>query len=252
VLPEEAVAEEPRHVPEFEPDEEPAPEAAPAPEPAPVAEAVPASEPEVEAGPVEAEPVEAGPVEAGAGDAAEPEALPDYVVHEAEAVPEPPKLPSGLEPEPDPGPLPDYVVDPERQAEPPPAPRVVPPAPREEPRVAPLSMEGRADQGPPAHDEPSLANLGLPPLSEFPSFVRDEDGADAGAAKKSKRRGPEPPKRPPRERSDGEPGDEIAGGDWMAGLSSRLSAYSLSDDDEPAETSPDAEADEAGDDDVDE
>ena len=180
---------------------------------------------------------------------AEPQTPPDFIVYEPSPEPEPPAEPeptaaSILDPEPDPGPLPDYIVDPEKPSE-----RPVQPAPATEPpsdtRSTPPSFI--IEPEPSAESpEPSLANLGLPPLTEFPGVNR-ERAPESGTREEPERlpsaqSRPEPTKkRGRRGRSNGEPGDEPEAVDWMDGLSSRLSAYSLAQED----AAPDAEQDEA-------
>jgi hypothetical protein len=162
-----------------------------------------------------------------------------------EPVPPVPEPVSALEPEPDPGPLPDYVVDPAKPRE---------RAPEEKPTPQPvpvLRLEPQASIGPePEPDEPSLAGLGLPPLTEFPSVRKEPDAEDDGTAPTTKpatkgkrsRQAPVSSRRGRRDQSAEEPGDEAEAIDWMDGLSSRLSAYSLADD----STAPDAPADNDG------
>jgi acyl-coenzyme A synthetase/AMP-(fatty) acid ligase len=166
-------------------------------------------------------------------------ALPDFVV-EPEDKPAPITVPSSsgvrpsapvtaesiLNPEPPPGPLPDFVIDPERESD--------TGSPLPSPAVEPETQA----------DEPLLENLGLPPLTEFPSIpplpaaghttnepkAQSERGDEAGGGRREA--APPPPPRSGRDRSAGDPGDMSESVDW-AGLSSRLSAYSLSSDDSP-------------------
>jgi len=228
---------EPEPLPEPEPELEPTPELQPvadaAPELEPIVEPAPEHEPEPEHVPEFSAAPEPRPDD---GVVSVPEPLPEYVVDTTTA-PEPvaltPKPVSALEPEPDPGPLPDYVVDPakprERQEE----------TPKPTPRPAPaLRLEPQTSLDP-EPDEPSLADLGLPPLTEFPSVreetVAENDGASPPASKppsRAKRPRPTPAssRRARRDQSAEDPGDEAEAIDWMDGLSSRLSAYSLADD----------------------
>jgi hypothetical protein len=184
--------------------------------------------------------------ELDAGVVGEPEPLPEYVV-DPTTTPEPvapaPEPVSALEPEPDPGPLPDYVVDPAK-------PRERPPPRKPTPQPAPvLRLEPQATPEP-EPDEPSLAGLGLPPLTEFPSVRKEPDAENDGAAPASKppakgkrsRQAPVSSRRGRRDESAQDPGDEAEAVDWMDGLSSRLSAYSLADD----SSAPDAPADNGG------
>ena len=102
-------------------------------------------------------------------------------------------------------PLPDYVVDPNAE-------RAQPP-------------EAAADA-----DKPDLTGLGLRPVS----FELNRTESDRAATPKRPRPETSPPtdKNDRRSRSTGEPGDELEEVDWMGGLSTRLSAYSLSQEDE--------------------
>jgi acetyl-CoA synthetase/medium-chain acyl-CoA synthetase len=238
--------------------EEPAPAPAPAPGPErepeldvesqPVAEAAPELVPVLEPPPEpEPEPVvafepkhvpefSAGVEEALApGVVSEPEPLPEYIV-DPTTTPEPaaltPEPVSALEPEPDPGPLPDYIVDPTK-----PRPPVLKTPKPEPPPTLPPEPEVIVDPAPPP-DEPSLAGLGLPPLTDFPSLQR-EPATESGAATQEpvpaprEKRPPQAPvssRRGRRDQSAQDPGDEAEAVDWMDGLSSRLSAYSLADD----------------------
>ena len=147
---------------------------------------------------------------------------------------------SALEPEPDPGPLPDYVVDPEA----PPRERVEPkPAPRPAPILG-IEPERVAEPDP---SQPLIAGLGIAPLPDIQSLVKEsgQDRAEPGSERSSKEPRPRPApvssRKGRRERSAEDPGDEAEAVNWMDGLSSRLSAYSLADDgpapasqDEPA------------------
>ena len=103
-------------------------------------------------------------------------------------------------------PLPDYVVDPD--------------APRLE----------RGDDAPDT-EKPDLSGLGLRPVN----FALDRETPERPTAPKRPRPEAQPPSGPEdkRSQSNGEPGDELDEVDWMGGLSTRLSAYSLSQDEEP-------------------
>ncbi len=187
-------------------------------------------------------------------DATAPDSLPDFVIEEAE-VPEAPSevvRPAArtaseiLEPEPAPGPLPDYVVVPDAEAEAPTKPEPPPPPPTPDPQAPTFQVSDETS----AEPEPSLENLGLPPLTEFPDRTRDDPSpkrtrqperrtADPGT--------PEPEKKRKHGRSAGEPGDVEDDTGWMDGLSSRLSAYSLAEE-EAASTEDEAAAGERVDD----
>jgi len=96
-----------------------------------------------------------------------------------------------------------------------------------------------------AEEPPSpsqAAGLYFPPVTAFPTPRPDRDDDD-----KRERRTPRP--RPPaeikaskRSAEPAEPGDETGEADWMEGLSNRLSAYSLSEDEDQAAADADDEA----------
>ncbi|HJS49118.1 MAG TPA: AMP-binding protein, partial [Gaiellaceae bacterium] len=263
-------------LPEPEPEHVPAPilvpEPEPGPEPAPI---IPELEPAAEATPVSyPEPPEALP-EPEYSVASDPSPLPDYVIEPSELEPpEPPVrpapttepvvsvvpeplpdfiIPPGTSPDPPPpvpalglepedeedlGPLPDYVVDPSRPPEPPPRePEPVEPPPMPTP---PVEAAGNPDAG-------NSSGLNFPPAASFPD-LRSEDG-EPGFGRDAQRT---PRGRPAagsagskRVRSrEAEPGDESPEVGWMLGLSNRLSAYSLGDEeaspgDEPSDDEPD-------------
>ena len=211
---------EPEHTPEFTVVEPPAPMpdyVIDEPEgPPPVV--VPDPEPEPELGP-----------------------LPDFVVEPGSA-PEPAPMPveSALVPEEeeDLGPLPDFVIDPSLPPELRPAPPPTPVPVQPEAAVPPLKVP--TSEKP----EPTMSNaagLYFPPTTAFP-IPRDDDDGDAPRGGK---RAPRP--RPAaelgkskRSTEPAEPGDEGNEVGWMAGLSNRLSAYSLSDDEAQSASEPDA------------
>jgi len=230
--------------PEPEPEPEPDPEPMPDPEPEPMPQGVwiPVSELETEPEAELAIAAEADPPPA------ELEPLPDYIVEPGAAV-EPSPAPmvnavpaaDPLEPEPDPGPLPDYIVDPSRPL------RQV--AKASDPTLEPKPLWPSPTFAlPPEPDDPPLLPLGLPPLADFPAPGKPDSEEEEPAPKSNRRtrRRPAaaPERRGRRAHSAGEPGDEQEAVDWMDGLSSRLSAYSLSDDESstPAEVDdPDSE-----------
>jgi hypothetical protein len=200
---------EPEHKPEFTVVSEP--------EPLPDFVIEPPSQPE----PVE--PPKPEPVAAAA-----PEPLPDFVVPPG-ATPDPhaPPLAPEPEPEPDLGPLPDYVVDPNRP------PEAMPPAPERHP--PPATSEPYFEV--PSEPEPPASSSGLyfPPLTSFPA-PRDEPDHDPehkrDAPKAPRRRpAPDPGKSKRGKSGAAEPGDEAEEISWMEGLSNRLSAYSLAEED---------------------
>ena len=167
--------------------------------------------------------------------------LPDFVVEPGSA-PEPAPMPveSALVPEEeeDLGPLPDFVIDPSLPPElrPAPPPKPVPVQP--EAAVPPLKVP--TSEKP----EPTMSNAAgiyFPPTTAFP-IPRDDDDDDAPRGGK---RAPRP--RPAaelgkskRSTEPAEPGDEGNEVGWMAGLSNRLSAYSLSDDEAQSASESDA------------
>jgi hypothetical protein len=143
------------------------------------------------------------------------------------------------------GPLPDYVIDPsippELRRPAPEPPKVVPPPPP--PEVTPTPT-------PPADSTlSSAAGVYFPPTTAFPTPRDDNsDSGDASDGKRpSRRRPPAQGGKSKRSTQPAEPGDEATEVSWMAGLSNRLSAYSLSDDetdeatDEPADEAQDAD-----------
>jgi acyl-coenzyme A synthetase/AMP-(fatty) acid ligase len=188
------------------------PEQRPEPEPAPPAEAEtsPASE-------------EIAPASAPTRD---PEPLPDYIAASADeyaSVPPPLEALSPPEPESaDPGPLPEYVVDPSRRLEavsPPSAARLTPPpAPQTEAPV-PSTLE----------DHP-LAGLARPQVAiPIPSDSEGEPRPKRRRPQGRSRATPAPETPRKRGRSEGEPGDEGLETGWMQRLSSRLTAYGMSE-----------------------
>ena len=160
----------------------------------------------------------------------DPGPLPDFVVP-----PEPEdEKPPIVAPEPGPAPLlereplPDYVVDPSR----PPEPRADE-ARYEAPEVERPAFPGLVRPHEPEPTAAETAGIYFPPVTSFPP-PRDDDGAEADGGreprKTSRRRPPTEPDTPKRRRSLEEPGDDADDGAWMAGLSNRLSAYSLAEE----------------------
>jgi acyl-coenzyme A synthetase/AMP-(fatty) acid ligase len=238
------------------------PEPTPIPEPvAEVAPVPPAPEPELPEVPTVPEPVAEPPppVEPQAASAAQPEPppvpepedlgpLPDFVVVPSSEVAPPPPAPpappeSEPEPEPEPelGPLPDYVVDPSRPIEPRMEPAETPQAADARP-----SFPGLVPKPEPKPSAAEAAGLYFPPVTSFPD-LRTESSSDGESRSETRKT---PPRRPAaeagkskRKRSLEEPGDDAGAVEWMAGLSNRLSAYSLAEDgaevsDEPREGDP--------------
>jgi acetyl-CoA synthetase/medium-chain acyl-CoA synthetase len=263
----------PTVVPEPEPEPEPEPVAR---EPEPMAEAVPASDPEPPEARPEPEPApepvdtpefsvapDPSPlpeyvIEASEHEAMEPpvrpvptpepvvsiapESLPDFIIPPG-TTPDPPPRPA---PEPQPeaeedlGPLPDYIVDPNRPPNPTlPEPEWAAPLPSEPAVPAPKPPVDAAEKP----DAGNSSGLNFPPATSFPTLRSEEDGEtefgrDANRTPRGRpAAGSGRPKRP-RSR-EAEPGDESDEVSWMAGLSNRLSAYSLAGE----ETSPRSEPD---------
>jgi hypothetical protein len=158
--------------------------------------------------------------------------LPDYVVASEPSAADPPvrqvaQTPLVDEEEEDLGPLPDYVIDPARPA---PEPTPQAPAPPAVEKPTPPSLEVAPDPEP----DTSLSSSGLyfPPVTAFPTPREgDDDSVPPREQRRTTRR------RPPVERGTtkrpteaADPGDEGTEVSWMQGLSNRLSAYSLADD----------------------
>jgi acyl-coenzyme A synthetase/AMP-(fatty) acid ligase len=267
-------------LPEPEPEPEPVVE-----EPEPVAEALPEPEPEpepaTEPGPVEAdtptlvvvpEPEPEPEPEHKPEFSVLDEALPDYVI-DAPEEPAPVFFPEP-EPEPELGPLPDFVVEPGSTPEPDPVvEQAPPPEPEEEVDLGPLpdyvidpSLPPELRPAPPPRPEPDppapslqvptslrpeptksnaeAAGLYFPPVTAFP-IPRDDDGSPREAKKTSRRRPPTDAGKP--KKSDvAEPGDEANEVSWMAGLSNRLSAYSLNEDEAAPPDEPPDDSEQSG------
>lgn len=220
VLPDLEPEPAPEHTPEFGATAEPA---APLPEyvidepegPPPVV--VPEPEPEPELGP-----------------------LPDFVLEpgpSADAAPAPPAE-SALEAEEeeDLGPLPDFVIDPdlppELRPEPPPKPVPVTPPP-------PAALQVPTSAKPePTMSNASAAGIYFPPTTAFPIPRDDNDDGPAREKRAPRRRPAADVNKSKRSSAPAEPGDEGAEAGWMAGLSNRLSAYSLADEDAEPEDEP--------------
>jgi acyl-coenzyme A synthetase/AMP-(fatty) acid ligase len=176
--------------------------------------------------------------------------LPDFVVEpgpEQDAPPTP--VESALEPEEeeDLGPLPDFVIDPSLPPElrpappPPPAPVTPPPAPSLQ---VPTSAKPEATKS-----NASSAGIYFPPTTAFP-IRRDDDESPRQRTQPSRRRpaadpGKDDAGKKKRSTEPAEPGDEGTEVGWMAGLSGRLSAYSLSDEDAQSDVADDADSGDA-------
>jgi acyl-coenzyme A synthetase/AMP-(fatty) acid ligase len=173
--------------------------------------------------------------------AAAPEPLPDFVVPPdaaADRLAPPPAPDPEPEPEPDLGPLPDYIVDPNRPAE------AKPGTPERSGAPATRSFLEIADEPDP---DASTNGLNFPPLTSFPA-PRDDTDDDTERRRETpkaprRRSAPEPGKSKRSKSGGAEPGDDAEEVGWMQGLSNRLSAYSLAEDeasstDEPTEDKP--------------
>jgi acyl-coenzyme A synthetase/AMP-(fatty) acid ligase len=243
------------------------------PEPVFVPEPEPADEPERES---PRERTEGEPSAAHVELAPEPEAAPEpepEAEHETEPAPEtegvlepapePEVAPvAQAEPEPEPDLRADLIVAPAPEAESPPEPEpsvepqrvaevipIVEPAPQPDPEDLPDFIVVPATESPPheegpAHDPPAL---GFPPITEL-VFEREETEPDT----KPENNGPHSDSAADRRtgadrrrRSSHEPGDESDETGWMQGLSSRLSAYSLSEEAPSPRAFDDAEVEEA-------
>jgi hypothetical protein len=172
-----------------------------------------------------------------------PSPLPDYVVAPNSTTdPHAPPLAPEPEPEPELGPLPDYIVDPNRP------PEARPKAP--EPAPAAASKPSPQAAGEPER-EASPSGLYFPPVTAFP--VPREDSEDdlerKRDAPKTPRRQPAPSSTKSKRGKSGaaEPGDEADEVSWMAGLSNRLSAYSLAEEEEGASAPTEPVQDKPGD-----
>jgi hypothetical protein len=185
--------------------------------------------------------------------------MPDYVIDEPGGPP--PVVVPEPEPEPELGPLPDFVVEPDSTPAPAPAPVASAPVPEEEeedlgplpdfvidpslppelrpaPPPKPVPVEPTATAPPlkvPTSEKPeptmsNAAGLYFPPTTAFP-IPRDDDDPPRGAKRPPRPRPAAEPGKSKRSTEPAEPGDEANEVSWMAGLSNRLSAYSLSDED---------------------
>jgi hypothetical protein len=156
--------------------------------------------------------------------AAAPEPLPDFVVP-PDVTADPPAPPPAPDPEPEPdlGPLPDYIVDPNRPPEARPE--------KPESSAPPTTRSLEVAEGPDA--EASTNGLNFPPVTSFPA-PRDDADDDAERKREPKaprrRRAPEPGKSKRGKSGGAEPGDDAEEVSWMQGLSNRLSAYSLAEE----------------------
>ena len=271
----EAVPLVPEPDPEPEPEVAPEPEVVVEPEPAPAAEVAPEPEPEREPEPeLEPEPPalvalpepEPKPVEPPAFTVVDTTSLPDYVVDEPDEIP--PVVVPEPEPEPDlSGPLPEFVLEPSSEPEPAPQPEpeeeedlgplpdyVIDPASPEAARPAPPAapapesrpiFEAPRAETKPSEETPSqAAGLNFPPVTAFPTLSADRDDDSRDTPRAPRRRPAAEVGKPKRSSEPAEPGDETGEVGWMAGLSNRLSAYSLSEDEPAADAGSDSDDDE--------
>ncbi len=229
--PEPAPAAEPEPVPESLAETASEPELF-APEPEPLAEAVPAFEPTVLPEP---EPVQ------------EPDPEPVVVPEPEPYVPEPepvaeaePEVEPEIEPEPEPEvepePEPVAALEPELEPE---------PVEDQEPLPDFIVVRGPNEEAP---TPPPLLRLGLPPVTDFTleSGRNSEPRPKAEPRPSAPASDPDPDKRTRRGRSAPEPGEDGEDVEWMEGLSSRLSAYSLDGEDEsPGDAESDREPEDA-------
>jgi hypothetical protein len=158
--------------------------------------------------------------------------LPEFVVEsppEQELPPSPPHADPEPEEEEDLGPLPDYVIDPSN----PQAVRPAPPPPPEPPRVFETP---RAPEKAPEETPSQAAGLYFPPVTAFPTprAEREDEEMRGGRRAPRPRPGADPKASKKRSTEPAEPGDEVGEVSWMAGLSNRLSAYSLSEGEQQA------------------
>ena len=218
-------------------------------EPEPVVFVAPEPEPEpVDL--VEPEPVALTEPEPAPQDQLDVEVVEPVAVADPEPAPTPaaadPAGPAPAEPE---G-LPDYVIVPgtERpRVSEPPAPSIPVPEAHVPEVHAPEIHAPEPEPAAPEPDVPDVAMLGLPPVT----FQLDRaETSEPATPKRSRSKDEKPATRDDKRglsRSTGEPGDETEEVTWMEGLSTRLSAYSLAQEDDPGAPAP-PEADDADDD----
>ncbi|HEU5489515.1 MAG TPA: AMP-binding protein [Gaiellaceae bacterium] len=159
--------------------------------------------------------------------------LPEFVVEpSADAAPPPaPAAEAEPEEEEDLGPLPDYVIDPSNPR--PVAPAPPPPTPEPRPVVEARRPDDQVDETP-----SQAAGIYFPPVTAFPTLPADRDEDEPRESRRTAR--PRPAAESGKSKTEpAEPGDEVGEVGWMAGLSNRLSAYSLSEDDAAPAADPD-------------
>ena len=84
----------------------------------------------------------------------------------------------------------------------------------------------------------SAAGIYFPPTTAFPIPRDDNDDGPAREKRAPRRRPAADVNKSKRSSAPAEPGDEGAEAGWMAGLSNRLSAYSLADEEAEPEDEP--------------
>ncbi len=112
-----------------------------------------------------------------------------------------------------------------------PQPRPAPPPPPAPP-PKPVFEAPAAKQDVKKETPSEAAGLYFPPVTAFPAPRADRDDDEPRESRRAPRtRPPAEPKPSKRSTEAAEPGDEGSESNWMEGLSNRLSAYSLSEDD---------------------
>jgi acyl-coenzyme A synthetase/AMP-(fatty) acid ligase len=232
--------------PEPEPEPEPEPVSPPEPEPRFVIAPDPGPEPEPTV-PQEPKPELVIAPEPQLVVAPETELV---VAPEQEPEPQPEPQPEPEpEPEPEPAlviapdPVPDVMVEPVQASEPAAeaAPVSEPEASQDPDQLPDYIVDPTRGRDPEREPPPQFLDVGLPPVTNFPTPGERSESERASGEER-------PRARPPRrtietstaiEPSIGEPGDEADEMGWMKGLSSRLTAYNLGENDTPSRPEPD-------------
>ena len=213
----------------------------PAPEPEPIAHAAPAPEPEPQPEPARRPEFRVVPAPDSEPEF-EPGPLPDFVVPPEPEAEKPPIVAPEPEPEPQLGPLPDYIVDPSRPQE-----QKIDEHPRRQAAEADRpAFPGLLRAPEPEPSAAEAAGIYFPPVTSFP--LLGDDGTEADDRREPRKTSPRKPLpetgKDKKKRSLEEPGDDAGDAGWMAGLSNRLSAYSLAEEsatEEPAEEESDSD-----------